>query len=299
MRGGPTGWAIAALAAVNCKVQAQEIEPRSYSPAPVGQNFLNLSMAQSSGGISVDPTLPVDDVEATINSATTGYMRTFALLGRTASAGIAVPYAWGDVSGNVLEERRTIRRSGLGDARMRFSVNLFGGPAVDRKEFAAQQRSTQFGASLMVAMPTGEYDSRYLINLGSNRWAAKVEVGMYQPFGPWALEVAAGMWHFADNNDFYGGTRRHQDPVASMQAHVSYTFRPRLWVAADYSYYRGGETTVDGVEKDDLQASSRVGLVMSLPLTQYQSVKLGWSDGVTTRIGADFSTYTVTWQRSW
>jgi hypothetical protein len=296
--------AIAKLAGLSltttvCTAGAQEIEPRAYSPTPVGMNFLVLSLANSSGGLSVDPTVPLDNVEADLNVSTVGYMHTFGLFGRSASASIGLPYVWGDVSGDVFEQRRSIRRSGLGDARARFTVNLFGAPALDPKEFAAATRSTQVGLAFTVSMPTGEYDSQYLINIGANRWAVKPEIGIYQPLGRWSFEFAAGAWFFQDNDDFFGGARRGQDPVSSLQAHVGYTFKPRLWVAADYAWYRGGASTLDGVEKADLQQSTRVGLVASFPLGQHQSVKLAWSDGVTTRIGADFTTYTLTWQLGW
>jgi hypothetical protein len=290
---------LAVIAAAPWLAHAQEMEPRAYSPAPVGFNIASISLAQSSGGVAMDPTLPIENVDATINSATVGYMRTFALFGRTASAAVGLPYAWGDVTGDVNEERRTATRSGLADARVRLSVNLIGGEVGDRAQFAARTRSTQVGASVTVVAPTGEYDSSKLINLGSNRWSVKPEIGLYQPFGPWSFELAAGVWLFGDNDDFYGGVRREQDPISSVQTHVGYTFRPHLWATADWSYYRGGASRVDGVHKRDLQESTRAGLAVSIPVSARDSLKLAWSNGMTTRIGADFTTYTITLQRAW
>jgi hypothetical protein len=46
---------ILALVAVN--VRAQEIEPRAYSNAPVGVNFLIASYAYAEGGVAIDPSL--------------------------------------------------------------------------------------------------------------------------------------------------------------------------------------------------------------------------------------------------
>jgi hypothetical protein len=290
---------MALLACAPWGARAQEMEPRAYSPAPVGFNIASFSLSQTSGGVAVDPTLPIEDVDATFNTATVGYMRTFALFGRTASAAVGLPYAWGDASGNVYEERRTATRSGLADARLRFAVNLLGGQVGDRAQFAARTRSTQVGASVTVSAPTGEYESSQLVNLGSNRWAVKPEIGVYQPFGPWSFELAAGVWLFGDNDDFYGGVRREQDPVTSVQTHIGYTFRPHLWATADWSYFRGGATRLDGVHKHDLQENTRAGLAVSIPVTSKDSLKLSWSNGVTTRIGADFTTYSITIQRAW
>lgn len=290
---------VSAIAASAAPAFAQEMEPRSYVPSPTGLNFATATVGQSSGGIAVDASLPLDDVEATLNSATLGYLRTFGLFGRTANLGVAVPYVWGDISGEVFEEQRSVRRSGLADVRLRLAVNLVGGPALGPKEFAAHPRSTGVGASLTVVAPMGEYDPGKLVNLGSNRWAAKTEIGLYQPMGNWSFELAGGAWFFADNDDFFGGKHKEQDPVTSVQAHASYTLRRNLWVAADLTYYTGGQTTVDGVTSEDLQESTRVGVTASLPVNERYSVKLAWSKGVTTRIGADFTTYGITLQRAW
>jgi hypothetical protein len=41
--------------------RAQEIEPRAYSNAPVGVNFLIAAYAYTRGGVAFDPALPVSD----------------------------------------------------------------------------------------------------------------------------------------------------------------------------------------------------------------------------------------------
>ena len=88
--------------------------------------------------------------------------------------------------------------------------------------------------------------------MGTNRWAVKPEIGVSHPVGKWRLEAAAGVWIFEENPEFFGGRRREQDPLASVQVHVSYTFRPRLWLGVNATYYDGGETTVDGVHPTDV-----------------------------------------------
>lgn len=278
---------------------AQEMEPRAYSPAPVGMSFVGLSWQNASGGVTTDPTLPITDVDADIDYALAGISRTFAFAGRAASVGLVVPYAWADVSGEVFEASRSVSRRGLADARFRLAWNLIGGPALNRAEFAARTPATTLGASLTVSAPTGEYNGDKLINLGTNRWAFRPELGLYHPLGPWSLEISAGVWLFTDNDDFLGGQRREQDPITTVQGHVSYTVRPRLWVAVDGTWYRGGDTIVDGVHNEDLQKTSRVGVTLSVPLVGEQSLKIAWSDGTATRIGADFTTWTVAWQNAW
>jgi hypothetical protein len=278
---------------------AQEIEPRAYSPSPSGVNFLIAVAGHSQGGVLTDPSLPVTDIEAQIDALGFGYGRTFGVAGRSANVALAVPYIEVDASGNVGEQRTAVTREGFGDARLRLAMNLIGAPAMTPREFAQRVPRTTLGASLTVNIPTGEYLPDKLVNIGTNRWALKTEIGLTHPRGKWLLEAYAGAWWFQDNDEFFGGQRREQDPLAGVQVHVSYTFRPRLWLALNTTFYAGGQTTIDGVGKRDRQANSRAGLTFSMPLRKDYSLKFNWSRGATTRIGSNFTTYGIGLQYAW
>src|SRR5262245_23228133 len=112
------------------------MEPRAYSPNPSGANFVLAIYGHSTGDVVFDPSAPITDVSADINSSALFYGRTFGLFGRSASAALQAPYVWGTVEGNVFEERRSVYRSGLADLRLRLTCNLLGGPAMTRSEFA-------------------------------------------------------------------------------------------------------------------------------------------------------------------
>lgn len=275
---------------------AQEMEPRAFSPSPIGVEFFLAGYARSTGGILTDPSLPVDDVHATIDSGVIGYGRTFSLLGHLANAGLIAPYVSGHFTGTLNGEDAEASRTGFGDLKLRLATNLIGGPALTPAEFVKRTPATTLGVSLTVSAPTGEYYSDKLVNIGTNRWAVKPEIGLSRPVGRWTLEAMAGAWFFEDNDNFFGGKLREQDPLVSVQAHVSYTFRPKLWLAFNATFYDGGRTTIDGVLKDDRQSSARYGLTFSMPLSRSQSIKVYWNDGATARIGSDFTTYGVTWQ---
>ncbi len=294
-----TAWLIigGCWAAGACR--AQEIEPRSYSPSPVGVNFLVAGMGHSEGGVLTDPSIPVTDIEAQIDALALGYGRTFGIAGRSANVAVAMPYIHLDAQGNIGENRASISREGFGDAKLRLAVNLLGGPAMTPREFMKRTPATTLGFSLSISAPTGEYDPGKLVNLGTNRWAAKTEFGLVHPVGKWFLEAYAGAWWFADNDDFYGGHRREQEPLASIQAHVSYNFKPRLWLAFDATYYDGGATRVDDVPKRDRQSNSRAGFTFSTPIGKDYSLKFSWSRGATTRIGSNFTSYGIGLQYAW
>jgi hypothetical protein len=279
----------------------QDLEPRAYSAAPAGTRFLVLALAYSTGNVLLDPSVPITDVDAKIGLLAPGYAETFRLFGRTASLAMTLPSASGKFNGQVGEEvdRRTVTRNGFGDLRMRFSVNLLGGRAMTLQEFARRKPATTLGMTLVISAPTGRYDPTRLINVGTNRWAFKPEVGLSHPIGKWVLDLSAALWFFTDNPNFYGGQRRSQDPLFSTQGHVSYSFRPGLWLAFDGTYYAGGRTTIDGVVKDDRQSNTRTGLTLAVPFAKAYSLKFSWSTGVVTRIGGKFTAFAVAFQYRW
>jgi hypothetical protein len=278
---------------------AQEMEPRTYSAVPIGTNFIVANYARSTGDVSLDPALPITDLQARINTYSLGYSHSFGIAGHTASIAVSVPYATANLTGNVAGVAGEASRSGLGDVRFRVAMNLLGGSALTPEEFARRKQDTVLGASVSAVAPTGQYQSARAINVGSNRWSFKPEVGLSQPMGDWFVEGAAGVWLFTDNTDFLGGKRKSQAPLAVFQWHGGYTWRPGLWIAADLTYYTGGETSVNGVKGEDLQSNTRYGVTLSVPLAAQWSAKLAWSRGLTTRIGGNFQTLSVALQYRW
>jgi hypothetical protein len=262
-------------------------------------NFLVVSNNFSGGDVTFDPALPVEDASATINTTALVYVRTMHFFGRSGNASVALPYSIGHVEGLYLGEFTTVDRSGFRDPQFRFALNVYGAPAMSLKEFASYRQKTNIGVSLAVVAPLGEYDPEKLINLGSNRWAFKPEVGLSRAMGKWTLELYGGVWLFTDNDDFFGGRTREQDPIGSFQLHVLYTFKPRMWIAVDANYYTGGRTTVDGKDNLDLQKNSRLGVTFSVPLDHRQSLKFAVSGGAYTSIGADFTAFVAGYQYLW
>jgi len=276
---------------------AQDLEPRAYSPSPVGTTFVIVTATRSSGGVFTDPSAPISGAEATIGVLGLGVGHTFALAGKQALLLAALPIAWGEASGQVGEGRREVSRRGLADPRIRLSVILKGSPALTPADFARAPRRTILGASVTVGPPIGQYDSAKLVNLGSNRWSLKPEIGMSVPTGRWTFDSYAGVWFFTDNEEYYpGSSHRSQDPILALQGHVSYTFARRAWIAVNGTWYSGGQTSLDEVRNADLQRNTRLGVTWSQPIGARQSVKVAYSRGATTRIGADFRTFTVGWQ---
>lgn len=281
---------------------AQDLEPRAYSASPVGLNFAVLGFGYSTGSVLFDPTLPISDVKANLNIPTAGYGRTFGLFGRQGLLTVGLPYVWGDISGAVSQQSQSIRRSGLADTRVKFSLNLRGNPARSPAAFAQlRKRSFIVGTSVTVSAPSGQYDPSKLINIGTNRWAFKPELGVSYPVKKRLdLDLYFGAWLFTHNTDYFPGNKvRQEAAIVAVQGHTSYTFRSRLWIAADMTWYRGGAATVGHGEPTGEQNNSRAGMTFSMPLGTKQSFKLAYSAGTTARTGSNFKTLTAAWQYSW
>jgi hypothetical protein len=276
---------------------AQDLDPRAYAKVPVNVTVAFAGFGYSHGGVVTDPTLPLEDLEATIGSPSLGIVHSFGFLGKTAQVNAALPYAWGDASANISGTRQSTTRSGFGDMRLRFSCLLIGAPAATLGEIAKAPRKTIIGTSLSIVTPTGQYFPEKLINLGTSRWAFKPELAISQPLGRrWLIDFYSGLWLFTKNDSFYPGSSvRTQDPLGSFQLHISYNIKPLMWVAFDWTWYTGGRSTVDGVEMNDRQTNSRIGGTLVLPVGKRNSVKLAYSTGAIIRSGADFTSLSAGW----
>jgi small neutral amino acid transporter SnatA (MarC family) len=276
---------------------AQELDLRAFAPAPVGTTIVLTGVGGSKGAIVFDPSVGVTGAEADLHVVTTGLGYTFALAGRQARVLAVFPIAWGNIAGDVNAQPQRQDLHGLADPRIRVSIGLRGAPALLPAEFAAAPKGTAVGASVTVMPPWGHYDSGQLVNLGYNRWAFKPEIGATRTYRRWTFDAAAGIWFFTDNRAYYPGRlRKAQDPLLSLQSHVSYSFPNRMWIGIASTWFGGGETRVEGVVNPDEQRNTRLGATLSLPLSRFQSVKVVYSTGATTRRGTDFDSFSVNWQ---
>jgi hypothetical protein len=278
---------------------AQELIPAAYTPAPYGVNFVSLAATSNSGDLAFDPSGPIDDANADIVVSTLTYARTLNLFHRSATATVILPYVVGDLEGRYLGEPAAVNRSGTGDLALRLGVNLLGGPAMSPREFASYRPKTLLGTSLTFYAPTGQYDSTRLINIGTNRWGFKPEIGVVHIMGKWAVDAYFGVWLYTANPDFFGGATRKQDPIYSSQVHLRYLFRRGLWAALDGNFWYGGKATINGRGGDDLQRNSRVGLTVSWQVKKQHNLRFAASRGAFTRVGGDFDSFGLSYGYSW
>jgi hypothetical protein len=277
---------------------AQSIEPRAYSDIPVGMNFLTAGYAYSQGGLEYE-TLPVSNAHFDTSTGILGFTHSLDAWGKSANFSAVLPFSW--LSGSALYAGQPLSReiSAFGDPALRFAINLLGAPALGAREFASYRQDLIVGVSLLVIPPLGQYDSSKIVNLGTNRWTFKPEVGLSKALGPWIIELQAAVTFYTDNTDFYGGNTRTQEPLYLLQEHVIYQFGRGAWASADAIYYTGGRTALNGALHNDLQQNWRLGATLAMPLSRRDSLKLYASDGVSTRTGNNFRLVGLAWVHRW
>ena len=282
-------------------VAAQELVPRAYWPTPDGTSVGLVSYQKSTGDIVTDPSLPVVGVESDIEFLQLSYQKTFSLRGRTATIQLGLPYSRGDTKGFVDDVFRERHVSGIADTRVRLAVNLLGAPTMDAAGFQALRREPRpiVGVSVLVQVPTGDYESDKVINIGTNRWSIKPAIGVILPIRPtWLFEFEVGGWFFGDNDDFLGETRE-QKPILSTEFHLIQRIRPGFWASLDANFYVGGRTRIGDAYSDDLQRNSRVGATVVVPIRRGHALRGSFSTGAVTKSGGDFNMYSLSYIRVW
>ena len=276
-----------------------EIEPRAYVNTPVGVNFLLAGYAYTDGGLSLPGSVPLQGAQLFISTEILAYARTLDVWGRSGKFDIIVPYS--ELSGHGTAFGRTYRRrvSGFADPQFRFSVNLYGAPALSVEEFKGYQQDLIVGTSVQVSAPLGQYDRDKLVNLGNNRWFVKPDIGVSKAWGPFTLELSGGAYFFTNNNEYYMNSTLKQDPLLTAQVHGSYNFGRGVWAALSWSCDYAGRTTINGVRSEDAYNNTRAGATLALPINRRNSIKFFASTSLHTTVGTDFNMVGVAWQHRW
>jgi len=254
---------------------AQDLEPRRWTQMPTGLNFMGIGIGHIEGDIFFDPVLLVEEATFDMEAVGLVYVRSFGVAGKSARVDFSLPYRAGRWEGTVDDEFVHFRRRGFADPRIRVSMLLYGGPAQTPAEFAKSQRSnTVVGAAVAVSMPFGEYSSERLINLGTNRWVVRPQLGVTHTRGKWTGELTGSVFLYGDNNEFWQGTRLESDPLWALQAHLIYTFKPGLWTSLSTAYGMGGEAKVNDIAKNNLSGNWLTAFSFGFPIDRRQGVKV-------------------------
>jgi hypothetical protein len=272
---------------------AQFTDPRTYANTRADLNQLELDYAYANSNASLDTSLVISGAHLDLNQATAAYTRTFGILNSLAWIKASVPFA--SVSGHVSGTSLSGSVTGGADASLEIAALLVGAPALSAAEFETYQPTTTVGVSLTVTGPSGEYDPNKVVNLGSDRWSFKPQIGISYPFGPEQKWVADGNLYanfFTDNTAYHGREVLSQRPLPGLEAHISYNVTPDFWASLDTNYCFRGSTAVDGVGQNDAQKSLTVGAEASWAFNSRNSIALVFAKAV---VHENAPAYTGVW----
>ena len=195
--------------------------------------------------------------------------------GRTGGLSIVLPYAFLDTSAGPFRASA----NGASDIGFLWQMNIFGGPALSRAEFASFIPQTFSSFHLLVTTPIGTYNPTSPINPSANRWMVSPTVNFsYTPDQGWTwIETYVSGRFFTNNNNYLvgGAQTLSQKPLLRLEEHLSRNVTDALWLSLDAFYNVGGETSIDGFGQENMANTLRIGAGMGLRL--WRGADLGFN----------------------
>jgi hypothetical protein len=291
------------IAVISSSLCAQDLAPRAYVITSVDSNALVLTWSFFDGGVNFNGAVPITNATGTFSIPSFSYYHSLSFFGRSANITASFPYGVGTFQGEVRQQHTSVYRSGLVDFSARFSVNLFGAPAMPAQKLARWKQKVILGASLKIVAPTGQYDPTKIVNWGINRWAFKPELGYSERWGNWLLDAYGGAWLYTTNSASFAvptPQQQTEEPIGSFEGHLSRDFRRGTWVSLDGNFWWGGLTSLSGIQNlKTEQTGSRIGGTAAWRFSKHQSVKASYSGGTYSRFGGNYQSVQVAWQYSW
>jgi hypothetical protein len=283
---------------------ALDLEPGRWNHLPIGINVAGIGYAYTESDIHIDPALLIENVEMEMDTYVGKYIRTFELFGKSARLDLTQGYQEGKWAGLVDGVSASISRNGLTDSFLRVAVNLYGAPPLKGKAFANYKNKmaveTIVGAGMAVRLPTGDYMEDKLINLGKNRFAFRPQIGVVHSRGKWTAELSGEVAFYTENDEFYNGNTFEQKPLYFVTGHLRHTFRPGLWISASMGYDYGGESSVNGIDKNDRRQDIAWALSAGYPINRSLGIQIAYASSRTQEaVGFDSDTVILGLAFSW
>ncbi len=279
---------------------AQFTDPRTYDNTPVGLNQLELAYTYAHANASIDSSLIVAGAEFNLNAGTLEYTRYFSFFHRAAWVEASVPLAGlaGSVAGTNIRGSAT----GAGDSSYELALLLVGGPALSVTQFPNYKPTTSLGVSLTITAPTGQYNPNKVLNLGSDRWSFKPEIGVSHPFGPkqkWVVDAYANAYFFTENASYHGAEILRQQALPGLEGHISYSFTPNLWVSLDTRYSFRGDTLVNGADQNNAQQNFTLGSELNVSITPRNLLVFEFAKALVHQNGPAYTGFSLEYIYSW
>ncbi len=227
---------------------------RMFLNAPKDTDMLMFTYLNTRSNTEGDLDISAPGTESKINVGSFAYARIMSIFGRTGGPGFSIPYLSVDSSDSDTGQS-LVDLEGWGDPSLTFDVNIFGADAMTREQFVLTPSETYLSLHLALGTPWGNYDPDEALNTGGNRWNGKATVNysITCDEGISWFDFYAAAKIFGDNDEFFGGRERSQEPIFSLETYYSHNVNPRIWLGGGLAYSNGGQVAVDGLETGTAQ----------------------------------------------
>jgi hypothetical protein len=224
---------------------------RDYLNAPIDSWLTTDNTSYSASVTPEDGTNISSSTRSNVFGQSLVITRTMDYWGSTGGLSAVLPYVFADVNSSSFQART----NGVSDIGFLWQINIFGGPALTRKQFRSFVPRTFSSFHLYVGTPLGTYNATSPINPSANRWTMSPTLNYsYTPDQGRTPEIYfSGQFFFTDNNGFRVGQAQtlSQNPIFRMEEHVSHNLTDARWLSVDAYYNVGGETSIDGAGQDN------------------------------------------------
>ncbi len=176
--------------------------------------------------------------------------------------------------------------AGFGDPTTQLTVNLFGTPPLKGNyDLLNYEPTWTADLSGMLAIPIGAYQGSKLVNIGLNRWYGRLALPMkyhFRVFAPGRMssfEVMPSVWLFGENDDFLG-QQLENDPLWSVEAHLTHDFTPTLYGSLDLLYQNGVQSQLDGTDVGGKLEIGSIGFTLNYHVSDNVGIRTSLNSNV-------------------
>ena len=238
---------IVGLAMFSTSANAEFDGSRVYWPMPKNTNIVSAHLFNGTANASWSNWTRVEpDIDVDSDIYLLSYTRVQPIFGRTVYWQAILPSVSTRTSSLTPEATTDTFASGFGDVTIGGTMNLFGAPEMMAKDWVRHELDLSMNLGVMVYAPTGEYDPDDALNIGSNQWKTRVSAPIVKSFGEWVpgkrttLEIMPAVTFFGDNDEAQG-SRIEQDPLYSVEMHLTRDITENAYISLDYTWLNGGE----------------------------------------------------------
>lgn len=227
---------------------------------------------------------PHANIDAHIVMATYGYHFTLPWVKRPSVA--AVNVVAGSVGVDVDTPASSQSSAGFSDPNTQLTVNLFGTPPLKSNvDLLNYEPTWTVDLAGLLAFPIGAYKGDRLVNIGQNRWYGRLALPLnyhFRVFAPGRMssfEVTPSVWLFGENDDFLG-QKLENDPIWSVEAHLTHDFTTTFYGSVDLLYQNGFQSRVDGNRVGEKLEIGNIGFTLNYQVSDNAGIRTSMNSNV-------------------